>query len=93
DDRERDGNSKTADIRKYLRNLCFPNLSAAEKRYQTALSKLKLGPHMRIDHPEGFEGLIYTLSLRFKTIDDLNRAHRKLGHAIQNPAISELFLK
>ncbi len=93
DDRERDGNSKTADIRKYLRNLCFPNLSAAERRYQTALSKLKLGPHMRIDHPEGFEGLIYTLSLRFKTIDDLNRAHRKLGHAIQNPAISELFLK
>ncbi len=92
-DGDRDGNKKSADIRRHLRQVRYPNLSQAETRFQKAIGKLKLGPHMRIDHPEGFEGLTYTLSLRFKNIGDLNRAHCKLGHAIQNPAIRELFFK
>ena len=91
DDPERDRNMKSADIRSHLRKLRYPHLFRTETRCRTAIDKLKLGSHMRIDHPEGFEGKTYTLSLRFKSIEDLTHAHRKLGHAIQNPAIKGLF--
>jgi hypothetical protein len=84
---------KSAEIRRYLRQMRYPNLFRAEKRFQTAIGKLKLGPHMRIDPPEGFEGQTYTLSLRFRTIEDLNRAHRKFGQAIKHPAITSIFIE
>ena len=93
DDRDRDRNMKSAEIRRHLRQVRYPNLSRAEMRFRTAIGKLKLGPHMRIDPPEGFEGQTYMLSLRFRTIEDLNLAHGKLGHAIKHPAITELFIE
>ncbi len=92
EDRERDRNLKSAAIRRHLRQVRYPHLFRAETRCRKAIDKLKLGSHMRIDHPEGFEGQTYILSLRFKNIDDLNHAHRKLGQAIKHPAIKELFV-
>ena len=92
-DGEMDRNTKTAIIRRHLKKIRYPHLTQAETRYQEALSRLKLGPHMRIDPPEGFEGLTYTLTLRFKSRRDLDRAHHKLGAALDNPAIDSLFPK
>ena len=91
DDIELDRNTKSARIRRLLKQIRYPNLFQAETRYHNTVAKLRLGPQMRIDPPEGFEGLTYTFLLRFKTCSDLARAHQKLGAAIQNPAIKELF--
>lgn len=88
---EYDRNQKTASIRRHLRMIRYPNLSEAESQYQTALASLKLDPHMRIDPPPGFEGDVFTLSLRFKRRRDLEAALRNLGAALENPAIDSLF--
>ncbi|MGD8268215.1 MAG: ParB N-terminal domain-containing protein [Desulfobacterales bacterium] len=88
---EYDQNQKTASIRRHLRMVRYPKLSEAVSQYQTALASLKLDPHMRIDPPPGFEGDIFTLSLRFKRRRDLERAYRNLGAALENPAIESLF--
>ncbi len=90
-DAEMDRNTKAAAIRRHLKKIRYPSLSQAETRFQEALSRLKLGPHMRIDPPEGFEGLTYILTLRFKNRRDLDRAYQKLGAALENPAIGSLF--
>ncbi len=90
EDGEMDGNTKTDTIRRHLKKIRYPHLSSAESRFHEALSLLKLGPHMRIDPPEGFEGPTYTLTLRFKSRRDLDRAHQKLGSALKNPAIDSL---
>ena len=88
---EFDRNQKTASVRRHLRTVRYPNLSEAESRYQTALASLKLDPHMRIDPPPGFEGDIFTLTLRFRRRGDLETAYRNLGAALENPAIDSLF--
>lgn len=86
-----DRNQKTASIRRHLRKVRYPNLSQAESKYQAALASLKLDPHMRIDPPPGFEGDLFSLSLRFKNRRDLEAAYRNLGAALENPAIASLF--
>ena len=91
DDAEMDRNTKAATIRRHFKKTRYPHLSHAEARFHEALSRLKLGPQMRIDPPAGFEGLTYTLTLRFKSRRDLDQAYQKLGAAIKNPAISSLF--
>ncbi len=86
-----DRNQKTAAIRRHLRMVRYPNLSQAELQYQAALAALKLDSHMRIDPPPGFEGNLFTLSLRFRNRRDLEAAYRNLGAALENPAIDSLF--
>lgn len=93
DDNDLDRNMKTAAIRLYLKQVRYPNLAKAEANYQAAVRSLKLGSHIRIDPPVGFEGTTYTLSLRFRNHNDLNAAHQKLGAALENPATESLFPK
>ena len=88
---EVDRNVRVARLRRQLKQTRYPHLSEAEAHYQRTVGLLKLGPHMRIEPPEGFEGLTYTLTLRFKTCRDLHAARRKLGAALQNPLIESIF--
>ena len=88
---EYDRNQKTAAIRRHLKLVRYPNLSQVEAQYQAALTALNLDPHMRINPPPGFEGDLFTLSLRFRNRRDLEAAYRNLGLALENPAFDSLF--
>ncbi|MBL0714974.1 MAG: ParB/RepB/Spo0J family partition protein [Desulfosarcina sp.] len=93
DDDDLDRNKKTASIRRYLRKIRYPTLSQAEAQYHHTISLLKLGPHIRIDPPPGFEGTTHTLSLRFRNRQDLDAAYRNFGAALENPVLDSLFPK
>lgn len=86
-----DGNQKSSIIRSYLRKRRYPRLAKIEKQFQEGVRELGLGGAIQIMPPANFEGSSYTMTIRFKSINALMRANRKISDAIDNPIASKLF--
>jgi ParB family chromosome partitioning protein len=56
---------KTGRIREYLRQRRFPSLTRAQAEFHRLKSQLKLGSHVSLKPPPGFESNRYILSLSF----------------------------
>lgn len=73
----------------YLRFRRFPRISSAEAEFARKVKALKPGPGARLAPPTDFEGVDYTLQLRFKDQKDLRRHTALIGRI----ADSDLFPK
>ena len=62
-----DRSSKTARIRKWLKERRYPALSAAEARFEMHVQALDLPRDVQLGPPAGFEGPDYTLALKFSS--------------------------
>ena len=65
-------------VRKYLRELRYPQLTEKEKEFNHNIRKLKLSPGVSLKAPLFFEGNHYNLSLNFKDLNGLKKRLQEL---------------
>jgi len=90
DNHDLDINSRVAHIRKYLKELRFPSITAAENTFNCNLKKLKFNKKIKLIPPHGFEGPNYTLSLNFKSMDELSAHYNEFGKALKSPYLKKI---
>ncbi len=74
-------------IRKYLRGLRYPQLTAKEKEFNHNLKQLKLPPGTQLKATPFFEGNHYHLSLNFKDMNGLKRRLQELESLLNNRSL------
>jgi len=70
---EPDRSRKTGQIRKLLKERRYPALSAAEETFARQSRKLGMRRDMKLIPPAGFEGPDYNLSLKFNSLEQLQK--------------------
>jgi hypothetical protein len=85
-----DRNQKIHKIRIYLKQRRFPAITAAEKKYQNHLKKLKLGNGTKLIPPDNFEGTTYILKLFFKNLTELKDRQSSIDALIKNPSLKKI---
>jgi hypothetical protein len=91
DNPDRDGNLKARQLRTYLKYRRNPNLVRTEQKFQENIAQLRLENNITIAHPPYFEGDTYTLSMRFKSLDQLKELLETFQKALCQPAAAKLF--
>ncbi|MDP2643666.1 MAG: ParB/RepB/Spo0J family partition protein [Desulfobacterales bacterium] len=89
-DDDMDSIQKTRQIRSWLKQRRFPNLSGAEKEFESLAKSLKPGKHIKLTPPPDFEGLAYTLSFYFKNMKELLDCKDRFDKMICNPNLHRL---
>ena len=74
-------------IRKYLRGLRYPQLTAKEKEFNHNLKQLKLPPGTQLKATPFFEGNHYHLSLNFKDMNGLKKRLQELESLLNNRSL------
>lgn len=85
-----DRTQKGRQIRAFLRELRFPQISAAEKQYKTHYKKLNLGNDIKLIPPKDFEGATYMLNLSFTSLKGLLELRNKLDRLIVHPSLEKI---
>ncbi len=85
-----DRNRQTNALRQYLQQRRFPELTRARERFREQVKRLKLPPGARLAPPQDFEGKAFTLSLSFKTRQDLQRQAQAVQRLLDAPALNEM---
>jgi ParB family chromosome partitioning protein len=81
---------KRRNVRTYLRRRRFPMISEAETRYEAFVKQLKLGPNINLTPPKDFEGMTYTLTIRFENQNELKNLKEKLETIIHHPGFGKI---
>ena len=81
---------KRQKVRTYLRRRRFPMISAAETQYKAFVKQLKLGPNINLMPPKDFEGMTYTLTIRFDNRKELKDLKEKLEKIIHHPGLIKI---
>ncbi len=68
------GKIKTEKLRRLLRIMRYPALTAKENELKSALKKLALSRNLSLLYPENFEGKKVSLTIRFENTADLKKA-------------------
>jgi ParB family chromosome partitioning protein len=85
-----DRSIKRQKVRTYLRGRRFPTISKAETQYNAFVKQLKLGPNINLMPPKNFEGMTYTLTIRFDNRKELKNLTEKLEEIIHHPGFIEI---
>ncbi len=85
-----DRSQKVQHLRDALKKRRFPEITRAEDRFDRYLKTLKLGPGVKLMPPPYFEGITYTLSMRFNSLDELQQHKKTVGRLIQNPSLKKI---
>ncbi len=80
------GNSLLA----YLKSRRYPALLKAQKDFVVHAGQLGLEPGMTLNHPQYFEGTDYTLSISFKSVNELGSRSKCLAAVIENPLLKKI---
>lgn len=91
EDPQLDGNLKSRHVRSHLKKMRFPRLVEVENAFNQCVAALELGGAIHIAPPSGFEGRTCTMTIRFDTLQDLKRAHRKISETIDHSVLASLF--
>jgi hypothetical protein len=75
---------KSGLVRKHLKNRRYPNLSRAQDEFDQLKTSLKLGQHVSLKAPPGFESKRYGLSLSFETTNELETQIAALRDLLSN---------
>ncbi len=86
-----DRNQKYQQLRQYLNNRRYPNLSAANSQFADVIASLSLPSTIRIVPPPGFEGKYFSLSLSFSDLSDLISQYDAIHDKIQHPKLTQFF--
>ena len=89
-DAEIDRGRKTALIRKKLKARRYPALAAAEEAFSRRSSALGLRGDMKLVPPAGFEGTDYSLTLRFRSLDQLKDQKAAIDRLIDGGILKEI---
>jgi len=89
-DNDFDRNKKAQRIRYYLKRRRFPEIIKAEKEFAQHVKALKLESGMKLVPPKNFEGGLFTLSISFKNIIELNKSRELIDKIIQNQALNKI---
>ena len=87
---EIDRSIKRQKVRTYLRRRRFPMISEAETQYRAFVKQLKLGPHITLMPPKDFEGMTYTMTIRFDNQKELKNLKAKLEKIIHHPGLGKI---
>jgi ParB family chromosome partitioning protein len=85
-----DRSIKRQNIRTYLRRRRFPMISKTETQYNAFVKQLKLGRNINLMPPKDFEGMTYTMTIRFDNREELNRLKEKLEKIIHHPSFGKI---
>lgn len=85
-----DRNQKTGKIRYYLKQRRYPTITAAEAEFLKNLKHLELDNHTRLIPPKDFEGMTYSLNMKFNNIDELRDRNELLKVILENPALKRI---
>lgn len=75
---------KAGKIREHLKKRRFPHLTQAQDEFKHLTGRLKLGEHVSLKPPPGFEGNRYTISLSFGNLPDFEKQIKILSKLAQN---------
>jgi len=62
----------------------FPALTAAKNQVRKQIKALELNSGLQLAVPENFEGLVYTMQMEFKTMDDFKTHLNRLAEIADN---------
>ena len=85
-DQDLDRTQKARQLRAYLRQRRFPQIMKAEAEFEYRRKQLSLGNDIKLRPPKDFEGIHYSLTLSFSSIDDLQTLFDRLGRIIKHPS-------
>jgi ParB family chromosome partitioning protein len=85
-----DRNQKARQLRTHLRQRRFPRIVKAETEFEQQRKQLSLGNAINIIPPKDFEGLSYTITMSFSSIDNLQALYAKLGRIIKHPSLKKI---
>jgi ParB-like chromosome segregation protein Spo0J len=84
------GPQKIEQVRRRLRQVRYPRLSAHEQRFQESLRHLRLPSQISIRPPPYFEGQQYQVTFSFGTRQELQQHAQRLLDAATAPAVDDL---
>ncbi|MEE9496596.1 MAG: ParB/RepB/Spo0J family partition protein [Desulfobacterales bacterium] len=85
-----DRSIKRQKVRTCLRRRRFPMISKAETQYKAFVKQLKLGPNINLMPPKDFEGMTYTMTIRFDNQKELKNLKEKLEKIIHHPGLGKI---
>lgn len=85
------GPQKIERLRHRLRQARYPQLSAYEERFHTAVRQLRLPGQVRLSPPPSFDGTDYQVTFNFHNREVLQQSARALLDAASAEALEELF--
>ncbi len=90
EDEDIDSNLKLRRLREYLKRRRYPSIVKAEKRFEKYLKELKLENGIILTPPPYFESNIYSLSLRFKSLKELESGIQNLNKLACHSAVKKI---
>jgi len=87
---EIDRSVKRQKVRTHLRRRRFPMISKAETQYNAFVKQLKLGRNINLMPPKDFEGMTYTMTIRFDNQKELKNLKEKLEEIIRHPGLDKI---
>lgn len=90
---EKDRKQRSRNLAEYLKKRRYPAITAAEQHFHRHTESLNLPDAFVLIPPRGFESLVYTLQIRFKTPEDLDRSVRDLKTLSNHPDLKKLTTK
>jgi len=89
-DKEKDNKQKAKLLLEALTKRRYPVLTDAKQRFEDNLKKLDFDYNMRLAPPVNFEDDIYSLSINFKNIKELQTRAKKIDSMILNPVLKDI---
>lgn len=91
-DPDTDTARKSRDVRNYIKDRRFPEITKAEKIFRSRLKTLKLN-NMKLLPPKSFEGEYFELNFCFKDLTDFKSQGEAVNRLIENPVMKDILLK
>lgn len=81
---------KTKEIRGYLKKKRFPEITSTEERFKKNVNALKLDSQTRLIPPKFFEGMTYSITLSFNSMEELEKRREMLDHITRSPITADI---
>jgi len=89
-DTDMDRSQQGRELRRYLKQRRYPELSHAEALFEKEKKALKLENQIRLLPPANFEGQDYTFYIQFKTLEEFNNRLKTLSRVNEHPSFKKI---
>jgi ParB family chromosome partitioning protein len=92
-DPELDRNQKIKRIRRYLKQIRYPEIVRFETNYLTCLQRMKLPESIQLNPPADFEGNNFSMVLHFQDLKQFKTANDRLNELQDHPDFAKILEK
>jgi hypothetical protein len=92
-DPELDRNQKIKKIRRYLKQIRYPEIVRFETNYFTCLQRMKLPESIKLNPPTDFEGSNYSMVLHFQDLNQFKTVNDRLNELQDDPDFAKILEK